>query len=172
MAHANEVDYGRQPATGQWRWILAAVSLLLAGAVALGAEPDLAKAEQLLQAGQAAEAKVLFEQALEADPSSVGAHLGLGRAYYALGEYARAQIEFETVLQYDNLPRDLHGQTEIYDQAAADYAAGRQWRPFYYAETGIGNYRENPPARRTSSAAPATTTRSCRSGSAAAGTRA
>jgi len=26
---------------------------------------------------------------------------------------------------------------------AADYAAGRQWRPFHYAETGIGNYREN-----------------------------
>ena len=47
------------------------------------------------------------------------------------------------MLQYDNLPRDLHGQTAVYDQAAADYAAGRQWRPFYYAETGIGNYREN-----------------------------
>jgi len=47
------------------------------------------------------------------------------------------------VLQYDNLPNDLHGQTEIYDRAAADYAAGRNWRPFYYGETGIGNYREN-----------------------------
>ncbi len=142
MAHANEVECGRRSAAGQWRWTLAAVSLLLAGTVQ-SAAPDLAKAEQLLQSGQAAEAKALFEQALEADPSSVGAHLGLGRAYYALGEYARARIEFETVLRYDNLPRDLHGQTEVYDQAAADYAAGRQWRPFYYAETGIGNYREN-----------------------------
>ena len=99
-----------QPAAGLWRWILVAASLLLAGA-AQAAAPDLTKAEQLLQAGQAAQAKVLFEQALEADPSSVGAHLGLGRAYYALGEYARARIEFETVLQYDNLPKDLHGQT-------------------------------------------------------------
>ena len=68
---------------------MAVASLLLAGA-AQAAAPDLAKAEQLLQAGQAAEAKALFQQALEADPSSVGAHLGLGRAYYALGEYARA----------------------------------------------------------------------------------
>ena len=68
---------------GSWvHWPVA--GLLLAGA-AQAAEPDLAKAEQLLQEGQAAEAAALFEQALEADPSSVGAHLGLGRAYYALG---------------------------------------------------------------------------------------
>ena len=142
MKNANKVELGRRPAAVLWGSILAIVSLLLAGAVQAAA-PDLAKAEELLQAGQAAEAKALYEQALEADPSSVGAHLGLGRAYYALGEYSRARIEFETVLQYDNLPNDLHGQTEVYDQAAADYAAGRQWRPFYYAETGIGNYREN-----------------------------
>ncbi len=142
MAHVNQVDFRGRPAAVRWRGMLAAFSLLLAGATQAAA-PDLTKAEELLQAGQPAEAAVLFEQALEADPSSVGAHLGLGRAYYALGEYARAQIEFETVLQYDNLPRDLHGQTEVYDQAAEDYAAGREWRPFYYAETGIGNYREN-----------------------------
>jgi tetratricopeptide (TPR) repeat protein len=121
---------------------MAIAGLLLAGA-AHAAEPDLAKAEQLLQAGQAAEAKALFEQALEADPSSVGAHLGLGRALYALGEYARARIEFESVLKFGNLPRDMQSQTEVYDRAAADYAAGRRWQPFYYAETGIGNYREN-----------------------------
>ena len=142
MAHANDVDFGRRPAASRWRWTVAAVGLLLAG-MTQAAAPDLAKAEELLQAGKPAEARALFEQALEADPSSVAAHLGLGRAYYALGEYSRALIEFETVLQYDNLPRDLHGQTEVYDQAAEDYLAGRAWRPFYYAETGIGNYREN-----------------------------
>jgi thioredoxin-like negative regulator of GroEL len=75
---------------------MAVASLLLAGA-AQAAAPDLAKAEQLLQAGQAAEAKALFQQALEADPSSVGAHLGLGRAYYALGEYARLGTTREQV---------------------------------------------------------------------------
>lgn len=142
MAYADRVKFGGHAAAGRWSRFMTVASLLLAGA-AQAAAPDLAKAEQLLQAGQAAEAKALFQHALEADPSSVGAHLGLGRAYYALGEYARARIEFETVLQYDNLPNDLHGQTEIYDRAAADYAAGRNWRPFYYGETGIGNYREN-----------------------------
>jgi tetratricopeptide (TPR) repeat protein len=146
MACTDEVEFGGHSSVGRWRKVMAVACLLLVG-TAQAAEPGLAKAEELLQAGQAAEAGALFEQALEADPSSVGAHLGLGRAYYALGEYARALIEFETVLRYDNLlsdlPNDLHSQTEIYDRAAADYAAGRRWRPFYYAETGIGNYREN-----------------------------
>jgi tetratricopeptide (TPR) repeat protein len=142
MAPPNDVEFVGHSAMARWRKAMAVACLLLAGA-AQAAEPDLARAEDLLEAGQAAEAKALFEQALEADPSSVGAHLGLGRAYYALGEYARARIEFGAVLQYDNLPRDLHGQTEAYDQAAADYLAGRRWRPFYYGETGIGVYREN-----------------------------
>ena len=113
------MDCCGRPAAGRWVVSLAISSLLLAGA-ARAAGPDLDKAAALLQAGQAAEAKALYEQVLEADPDSVGAYLGLGRAYYALGEFARAQIEFQTVLQYDNLPRDLHGQTEVYDQAAAD----------------------------------------------------
>lgn len=116
--------------------------MLLAG-VATAAEPDLSRAESLLQAGQASEALLLFEQALESDPGLVSARLGLGRAYYALGEYARARIEFEAVLGFENLPPDLHGRTEIYEQAAQDYLAGRQWRRFHYAESGVGNYREN-----------------------------
>jgi len=142
MNNANKSHPDGSKPLGRWRALLLGASLLLAAA-AHSAAPDLDKAEELLQSGQAAEALILFEQALEADPSSVGAHLGLGRAYYALGQYARARIEFETVLQYDNLPRDVQSQTEVYDKAAADYAAGRQWRPFYYGETGIGNYRLN-----------------------------
>jgi len=47
------------------------------------------------------------------------------------------------VLKFDNLPRDMLSQAAVYDRAAADYAAGRRWQPFYYSETGIGNYREN-----------------------------
>ena len=142
MKNTNVGDPKRCGPADRWRAVVAAASLLLASTVQAAA-PDLAKAEALLQAGQAAEAAVLFRQALEADPSSVGAHLGLGRAYYALGQYAQARIEFQTVLDYDNLPDDLHGQADVYNQAAVDYAAGRTWRPFYYAETGVGNYREN-----------------------------
>jgi len=142
MAHASDVEFGWRPVVGEWLRAMAVAGLLLSGA-AQAAEPDLAKAEQMLKEGQAAEAVALFEQALEADPSSVGAHLGLGRALYAQGEYARARIEFESVLKFGNLPRDMQSQTEVYDKAAADYLAGRRWQPFYYAETGIGNYREN-----------------------------
>ena len=89
-----------------WLRATAVAFLLLAGAAHAG-EPDLAKAEQLLKEGQAAEAAAIFEQALEADPSSVGAHLGLGRALYAHGESARARIEFESVLKFGNLPPDM-----------------------------------------------------------------
>ena len=142
MAHAITVDVGGRPHPRRWLGILAVANLLLAAAVS-AANADLEQAESMLQSGQASKAVALFEQALEADPSSVSAHLGLGRAYYALGEYARARIEFETVLEFDNLPPDLHGRTEVYDQAAEEYAAGRQWRRFHYAESGVGNYREN-----------------------------
>jgi len=142
MAHANDVEFGWRPVVGERLRAMAVAGLLLAGAAHAG-EPDLAKAEQPLKEGQAAESVALFEQALEADPSSVGAHLGLGRALYASGEYARARIEFESVLKFGNLPPDMQSQTEVYDKVAADYLAGRRWQPFYYAETGIGNYREN-----------------------------
>ena len=103
----------------------------------------LERGTKLLEAGDRAAARAAFEEALEADPSSVGAHLGLARAYYGLGEYSRAVLEFEAVLRFDNLPPDLLEQAATYDKAAAEYEAGRALRAFYYAETGIGNYREN-----------------------------
>ena len=121
---------------------LCCIGAFLAGA-APAAAADIAQAQLLLEAGQATAARALFEQALQADPESVDARLGLGRAYYALGEYGRATIEFEAVFDFDNAPEDLHGQAEVYDQAAEAFAEGQQWRTFHYAETGIGTYREN-----------------------------
>ena len=113
-------------------------------ATAAGAAgPAMARGSELLAAGEYAAARAAFVEALETDPSSVEAHLGLARAYYGLGEYSRAVIEFEKVLSFDNLPRDLLEQAAIYEQAAEEYAAGQKWRAFYYAETGVGNYREN-----------------------------
>ena len=98
----------------------------------------LQRGSELLSAGQAEQAKLAFEQALAADPSSVEAHLGLARSYYALGEYARAVNEFEAVLRYDNLPRDLQSQAETYDRVAAGYVTPAGWAPFFYGETGVG----------------------------------
>jgi tetratricopeptide (TPR) repeat protein len=125
------------------------MALLTLSAGGVGAAPvieaELARGNELLAAGQPAEARAVFEQALAADPSSVPAHLGLARSYYAMGEYARARIEFEAVLGYDLalVANDLQTLTAIYEGIAEDYAAGRTWAPFYYAETGIGNYRQN-----------------------------
>lgn len=131
---------------------LALASALMPAPHAARAEPAAATAatavalgNERLAAGDAAGAQAAFEAALQADPSSVEAHLGRARAYYALEEYARARIEFEAVLGYD--PAMLAGDnltlTSVYDGIAEDYAAGRAWSPFYYAEAGIGNFREN-----------------------------
>jgi tetratricopeptide (TPR) repeat protein len=97
--------------------------------------------EAALRTGRAEEAKALFESALELHPASVAAHLGLGRAYLALGDPARAKIEFETVLRFDDLPPDLQSQAEIYAEAARAYAEGRRLLASGYAMAGYGNYR-------------------------------
>ena len=118
------------------------VALALAGSgAATAAALDLSAAEQLLASGDAAGARTAFEQALVDEPGSIAARLGLARAYQALGEYARARIEFETVLDFDNLPPDLLGQDEVYAEIAQDYAAGERTQGFGYAETGLGYYR-------------------------------
>jgi tetratricopeptide (TPR) repeat protein len=97
--------------------------------------------EAALRTQRAEQAKALFQRSLDAQPDSVDAHLGLGRAYLALGDYARAKIEFETVLRFDDLPPDLETQAEIYAEAARAYAEGRRLLASGYAMVGYGNYR-------------------------------
>lgn len=96
-----------------------------------------------LRTNRADKARTLFERSLAAAPDSVDAHLGLGRAYLALGNYGRARIEFETVLRFDDLPPDLHRQAEIYAEAAQGYAEGKRLLAHGYAIAGLGNYRVN-----------------------------
>jgi tetratricopeptide (TPR) repeat protein len=154
--------------------VVVAMSLIFANS-AFAADPDLARAEQLLRDGsyqeaydllapfevagkgdavfnallgraalktnRADKALTFFERSLAAAPNSVDAHLGLGRAYLALGDYARAKIEFETVLRFDELPPDLQSQAEIYAEAAQGYAEGRRLLANGYAIVGVGNYR-------------------------------
>lgn len=97
--------------------------------------------EAALRTQRAEAARAAFERGLQLQPASIEAHLGLGRAYLALGNYARAKIEFETVLRFDDLPPDLESQVEIYAAAAEGYAQGRRLLASGYAIAGYGNYR-------------------------------
>ncbi len=97
--------------------------------------------EAALRTQRAEQAKALFERSLAAQPDSIEAHLGLGRAYLALGDYGSAKIEFETVMRFDDLPPDLQLQAEIYAAAAQGYAQGKRLLANGYAITGYGNYR-------------------------------
>jgi tetratricopeptide (TPR) repeat protein len=141
--------FSRRPCLRAAALLVTYLAVALPGAAARAdanadaAAPALARGSELLAKGEYAAAREAFDEALAADPDSVDAHLGLARAYHALGEYSRAVLEFEAVLRFDNLPLDQLDRSAAYDQVAKDYAAGRAWRAFYYAETGIGNYREN-----------------------------
>jgi tetratricopeptide (TPR) repeat protein len=99
--------------------------------------------EAALRTQRAEQAKACFERSLALAPDSVAAHLGLGRAYLAMGDYARAKIEFETVLRFDDLPADLHQTVEIYAEAAQGYAEGKRLLASGYAIAGVGNYSVN-----------------------------
>jgi len=99
--------------------------------------------ESALGTNRADQAVTYFRRSLAADPDSLDAHLGLARAYLAMGNYASAKIEFETVLRIDNLPRNLQQQDEIYARAAQEYAQGNRLLPYAYAMAGYGNYSVN-----------------------------
>jgi tetratricopeptide (TPR) repeat protein len=93
---------------------------------------------------QAEKAQALLTRSLELQPDLVAAHLALGRAYFELGMYAEANIAFETVFRFDNLPPDLESQARIYARAAESYLEeGARLVGHGYAVTGVGQYRVN-----------------------------
>lgn len=131
--------------------LLVIAAFIIGAGSTFAAGSDLAQANASLAAGQPAEAKALFEQALANDPDSIEAHLGLGRAYFELGKFAEAQLAFETVLHLEGLPPDLLTRVTAYNKAAQEYLEeGRRTTYFGYAETGIGGYKTNS-TRATSS---------------------
>ena len=96
-----------------------------------------------LESGQPSKASFIYERILAVEPNFVGVRLEMGRAYLALGDFARAKLEFETVLRFDNLPPDLRQQAQIYGNAADQYLAGKRTVGFAYLEFGYG-YDTNP----------------------------
>lgn len=99
---------------------------------------DYLLARAALENGQPSKASFIYERILAAEPNFVGVRLEMGRAYLALGDYARAKLEFETVLRFDNLPADLRQQAQIYGNAADQYIAGKKTVGIAYLEYGYG----------------------------------
>ncbi|MGL4543249.1 MAG: hypothetical protein ACRCUI_12135, partial [Polymorphobacter sp.] len=81
--------------------------------------------------------------AAEAVELSVSEHLQRGLDYYAKGDYASANLEFETVLRLDGLSSDQHLQADTYAEAARAYLKGARLLPSGYVLVGFGNYNEN-----------------------------
>ncbi|HZR69480.1 MAG TPA: hypothetical protein VFB01_10575, partial [Burkholderiales bacterium] len=59
------------------------------------------------------------------------------------GDYARAKLEFEAVLRFENLPPGLREQAQVYDKAANEFLSGKKTVFNGYAEYGFG-YDSNP----------------------------
>ena len=105
---------------------------------------DYLLARSALETGRPSKASFIYERILAQEPNYVGVRLEMGRAYLALGDYARAKLEFETVLRFENLPPGLREQAQIYGKAADEYIAGKKTVGYGYAEYGFG-YDSNAP---------------------------
>lgn len=147
------------------------ISFLIACS-AFAAEPDLEKANALMQEGKPAEAYSLlepfefeqagnpkydyllgiaaldsgkpdkatlaFERVLAADPNFAGARLDMARAYFQLGDTARAKTEFETVLA-QNPPEAARATVQRYLEAIAQREKAKQTVTHAYVEATLGH---------------------------------
>jgi tetratricopeptide (TPR) repeat protein len=95
-------------------------------------------AQAALESGDASRASFVYERILAVDADQVRVRLEMGRAYLALKDFARAKLEFETVLRFANLPPDLREQAVIYGKAAENFLAGKRTVGFGYLEYGYG----------------------------------
>jgi outer membrane protein len=82
-------------------------------------------------------ATLVFERVLAVEPRYLNVRLDNGRAYYAMGDFARASLEFQTVLK-QNPPEDLRKQAQEYLDAMQRGAAPKKLTVTAYIEGGFG----------------------------------
>ena len=99
---------------------------------------DYLLASTALNSGRPSKAIFVHERILAVDPSYIGVRADMGLAYYALGDHARAKIEFEAVLAIGNLPPDLRSQVEQYVQAIDARSQSSGSYRTAYVEFGFG----------------------------------
>lgn len=99
---------------------LVAVFSILIWARAEDASAALRRAQDLEKAGQSRESIPIYLDVLRSDPQCLEADVGLGRSYYAIGEYTQAVASFHTALQLRS------GDTEIINWLGRSYLQEQQ----------------------------------------------
>ena len=99
---------------------------------------DYLLATAALQAGNPSRATFIYERILAINPEFIGVRADMGRAYYQMGDLARAKLEFESILQISNIPPDLRSAVETYLAALTQVDAGKTRIIVGYTEVGFG----------------------------------
>src|SRR5688572_10608072 len=116
-----------------------AYSLLLAREAEAAGDPDFDYwlGVAALESGKPDKASIALERVLLVRPDFVGARLDLARAYFALGDYERATLEFKTVLEQDPPPA-ARETIERYLRETDFLARSKQRRWTAYLEAAMG----------------------------------
>lgn len=91
-----------------------------------------------LDSGKPDKATLAFERVLAADPNFVGARIDMGRAYFQLGDFARAKTEFDTVLT-QNPPPAAKATIDNYLAAMEKQESAKKTKGTGYFEATVGH---------------------------------
>lgn len=91
-----------------------------------------------LESNRPSKATFVYERILAVAPSYIGVRADMGRAYFVMGDYGRAKVEFETVLAFQNLPLDLKASVEQHVKAAEARSQSKRMVANGYIEFGLG----------------------------------
>ena len=91
-----------------------------------------------LDSGKADKATLAFERVLAVDPNFAGARLDMARAYYQLGDLARAKTEFESVMK-QNPPEVARATINKYLEAIHAREQAQKTRITGYFEESLGH---------------------------------
>ncbi len=92
-----------------------------------------------LSTGRPSKATFIYERILAVQPDYVGVRADMGRAYYMMGDLAKARIEFESVLAFANLPPDLRSAVDQYMAVIEQRSRQQMTVVTGYIEAGFGS---------------------------------
>lgn len=91
-----------------------------------------------LENNEPARASLTLERSIQSNPNHAGARLEMGRAYFAMGDYSRAQSEFEA-LQQLNPPAAARAAINAYLHEIEKRNNSARTRVSGYLETALGH---------------------------------